>query len=281
MTALLLEGERDVLDLNGVADEGVGFQATYGATGFGLPSTAAQWLEGAGDGARYRGRRVLPRDLDIPLDIVGETRSHLGSLVSRLARVVSEDCNLVLVDEQGVRWSTPVVWTGGGEIDLDGATDVQTVISFRAPDPYFTASTVSTQRVTGDPGTAAFLSSISSMPLAASQAIGSIQFDNLGDVPAYPVWEIYGPGRDLTVTSPTGETLRWTGTLTAGEKLVIDTRAATVKDGKGANRYTFVDTAPRFWSIPPGVSTATVRFLDTTAASRIVCSWRPRRWMVI
>ncbi|MCY0921660.1 MULTISPECIES: phage distal tail protein [Streptomyces] len=281
MTALLLESERDVLDLNGVADEGVGYQATAGATGFGLPSVAAQWLEGAGDGSRFRGRRILPRDLDIPLDIVGQNRAHLGSLISRLARVVSEDCTLALVDEQGVRWSTPVVWTGGGELDLDGATDVQTVISFRAPDPYFTASTVSTQSVVGDPGTRPFLSAISSMPLAASQAIGSIQLDNGGDVPAYPVWEIYGPGRDLTVTSPTGETLRWTGSLTAAEKLVVDTRAGTVIDGKGANRYSLLDSAPRFWTVPPGVSTASVRFLDTTAASRIVCSWRPRRWMVI
>lgn len=281
MTALLLETERDTLNLNGVAEQGLGYQATAGATGFGLPSVSAQWLEGAGDGSRFRGQRVLSRDLDMPLDIVGRDRAHLRTLISRLARAVAQECSLVLVDDEGMRWSTPVYRTGGGEIELAGSTDVQTTLTFRAPDPYFTASTVSTQRVGGDPGTQPFLSSLMSMPLAASQAIGEIQLDNVGDVPAYPVWEVYGPGRDLAVTSPSGETLRWTGSLSATEKLVVDTRTGTVKDGTGANRYALLDTAPRFWTVPPGVSTAAARLLDTTAASRIVCSWRPRRWMVI
>ncbi|MEV5136244.1 phage tail family protein [Streptomyces syringium] len=281
MTALLLETERDTLDLNGVAGTGFGYQATAGATGFGLPAVSAQWLEGAGDGSRFRGQRVLSRDLDMPLDIVGRDRAHLSALISRLARAVAQECSLVLVDDEGVRWSTPVYRTGGGEIELVGTSDVQTVLSFRAPDPYFTASAVSTQRVGGDPGTTPFLSSLVKMPLAASQAIGEIQLDNTGDVPAYPVWEIYGPGRDLTVISPTGETLRWTGSLSSTEKLTVDTRNGTVKDGKGANRYALLDAAPRFWTVPPGISTATVRLLDTTAASRILCSWRPRRWMVI
>ncbi|MEU7643357.1 phage tail family protein [Streptomyces huasconensis] len=217
----------------------------------------------------------------MPLDIVGRDRAHLRTLISRLARAVAQECSLVLVDDEGMRWSTPVYRTGGGEIELAGSTDVQTTLTFRAPDPYFTASTVSTQRVGGDPGTQPFLSSLMSMPLAASQAIGEIQLDNVGDVPAYPVWEVYGPGRDLAVTSPSGETLRWTGSLSATEKLVVDTRTGTVKDGTGANRYALLDTAPRFWTVPPGVSTAAARLLDTTAASRIVCSWRPRRWMVI
>ncbi|OII68327.1 phage tail protein [Streptomyces sp. CC77] len=264
-----------------MAGTGFGYQATAGATGFGLPAVSAQWLEGAGDGSRFRGQRVLSRDLDMPLDIVGRDRAHLSALISRLARAVAQECSLVLVDDEGVRWSTPVYRTGGGEIELVGTSDVQTVLSFRAPDPYFTASAVSTQRVGGDPGTTPFLSSLVKMPLAASQAIGEIQLDNVGDVPAYPVWEIYGPGRDLTVISPTGETLRWAGSLSSTEKLTVDTRNGTVKDGKGANRYALLDAAPRFWTVPPGISTATVRLLDTTAASRILCSWRPRRWMVI
>ncbi|WP_372407201.1 phage tail family protein [Streptomyces luteireticuli] len=281
MTALLLETERDSLDLNEVATQGTGFQATAGATGFGLPSVSPQWLEGAGDGSRFRGQRVLSRDLDLPLDIVGRDRAHLTSLISRLARAVAQECSLVLVAEDGVRWSTPVYRTGGGEIEFTSTTDVQTVLTFRAPDPYFTASTVSTQRVGGDPGAAPFLSALMSMPLAASQAIGEIQLDNHGDVPAYPTWEVHGPGRDLIVRSPTGETLRWTGSLSPTEKLVVDTRNGTVTDGKGTNRYASLAPAPRFWTVPPGISTATVRLLDTTAASTVVCSWRPRRWMVI
>ncbi|MFI9228977.1 phage distal tail protein [Streptomyces rimosus] len=277
-----METDRDVLDLNGVQVRGTGFQATAGLTGLGLPAVEAQWLEGAGDGARFRGQRVLPRDLDMPLDIVGQDRDHLRSLVSRLARAMASECSLVLVDEAGGRWSTPVHRVGGGEISLGGGErDLQTVITFRAPDPFFTASTVSVQRVGGDTSAAPFLSSLVKLPVAASQAIGDIQLDNIGDVPAYPVWEIHGPGRDLTVTSPAGETLRWTGALKAGDRLIVDTRSGTVRDGTGANRYALLAPAPRFWTVPPGTSTASVTFLDTTAESAVVCSWRPRRWVVI
>ncbi|WP_411120608.1 phage distal tail protein [Streptomyces sp. x-19] len=281
MTALLLETERDVLDLDGVATRGFGFQATAGMTGLGLPSVEVQWLEGAGDGARWRGQRVVSRDLDIPLDIVGRDRADLGGLVSRLARAVAGECSLVLVDDDGVRWSTQVYRTGGGDLDATAGADLQTVISFRAPDPYFTASTVSTQTVGGDTGTRPFLSNLVAMPLAASQAIGSVQLDNSGDVAAYPTWDVFGPGRDLTVTSATGEKLRWTGALAAGQKLTIDTRNGSVRDGANTNRYADLAAAPRFWTVPPGTSTAGVSLLDTTAASRVVCTWQPRRWMVI
>ena len=282
MTSLLLETERDTLDLNEVADRGFGFQATAGLTGLGLPSVDVQWLEGAGDGSRWRGQRVLSRDIDIPLDIVGRDREHLAELVSRLARAVAGEMSLVLVDDAGRRWSTSVYRTGGGEVDLgSGGRDLQTVLTLRAPDPYFTASSVSTQTVGGDPGTAPFLSALVSMPLAASQAIGDITLTNVGDADAYPVWEVSGPGRDLKVISPTGEMLRWTGSLASTEKLIIDTRAGTVTDGKGANRYAELAPAPRFWTVPPGVSTANVQLLDTTAASKVVCTWRSRKWMVI
>ncbi|NEA50460.1 phage tail family protein [Streptomyces sp. SID10815] len=264
-----------------MATRGFGFQATAGMTGLGLPAVEVQWLEGAGDGARWRGQRVVSRDLDIPLDIVGRDRGDLADLISRLARAVAGECSLVITDDDGIRWSTQVYRTGGGELEATAGTDLQTVVSFRAPDPYFTASTVSTQTVGGDPGSVAFLANLRALPLAASQAIGDVQLDNSGDVAAYPTWEILGPGRDLTVKSPTGETLRWTGTLAAGQKLTIDTRTGSVRDGANANRYSDLASAPRFWTVPPGTSTASVSLLDTTASSRVVCSWQPRRWMVI
>ncbi|WKU46739.1 phage tail family protein [Streptomyces sp. VNUA116] len=262
---------------------GAGFEATAGLTGLGLPAVNVQWLEGAGDGARHRGQRVLPRDIDMPLDIVGWDRQHLSELVSRLARALAGECLLVVVDADGVQWTTPVVRVGGGEVSLDGGgTDIQTTITFRAPDPYFTASDISTQTVGGDRDAAPFLSSLAALPLAASQAIGDVQMDNVGDVAAYPTWTVYGPGRDLSITSPDGkETLRWEGTLGPADRLIVDTRTGTVQDGKGVNRYADLAPAPRFWTVPPGTSTAHVSLLDTTADSRIECSWRPRKWMVI
>lgn len=280
---LELSSASDRLSLSGFETDGVGFQALAGATGLGLPKLSVQWLEGAGDGAAYRGRRVLPRDIDIPLDIVGRNRVHLSELVTRLARVLADESGLTLtyIDNTGGRWSTPVAWIGGGEMDAGtGTRDVQTTITLRAPSPYFLADSAQTVPIGGS-GAGAFLSSMSNMPLAPSQAIGSIQLSNDGDVNAYPVWEVTGPGDNFKAISPTGKTLHWTGTLAAGEKLIVDMGAGTVKDGTGANRYASLAAAPAFWSIPPGTTTATASLLNTTSASKIVCSWRPRKWVVI
>ncbi|MGW2541545.1 phage tail family protein [Kitasatospora sp. NPDC001574] len=282
MTTLMLESDFDDLDLNGVAEVGFGFQALAGTTGLGLPPITVQWLEGAGDGSQYRSKRVQSRDIDLPLDIVGRDRAHLRQLIGRLARMMTGECVLAVVEEDGSRWTTPVHRVGGGEYTLAGnGLDIQTIVTLRAGDPYFTSSAVTTQIVRGDAGTKSFLSDLVKLPVAASQAIGTILLPNSGDVPAYPIWEILGPGRDLRVVAPTGETLRWTGTLLPSEKLTIDTRAATVIDGKGANRYAELASAPRFWTVPAGTSTAKAELLDTTAASRISCSWRAQRWMVI
>ncbi|WP_371671222.1 phage tail family protein [Streptomyces sp. NBC_00289] len=247
----------------------------------GLPQLSVQWLEGAGDGAAYRGRRVLPRDIDVPLDIVGRDRSHLAELVTRLARVLADDCTLTYIDSEGVRWSTPVRWTGGGDIDpASGERDVQTVVTVRAPSPYFLAE--SPQTVTIGGATAApFLSSMSAMPVSSSQAIGSAELTNEGDVPAYPVFQVFGPGDNFKAIGPSGETLWYTGSITSNGSITVDMGTGVVKDGSGANVYRYLSTAPRFWSVPPGTSTIAVSLLNTSAASRVVVSWRPRKWVVV
>lgn len=184
-----------------------------------------------------------------------------------------------------MRWSTEVHRVGGGDYtygeDTVGEREFQTVITFRAGDPFFTSSAQQLRTVSGAVATTPFLSSVAGMPVAPSQAIGQINLSNSGDAAAYPVWEVRGPGDHFVATSPTGETLKWNGTLTASQKLIIDTRKGTVKDETGANRYDLLDTAPRFWTVQPGESTAVASLLNTTSASQITCSWYPRKWMVI
>jgi hypothetical protein len=254
-------------------------------TGLGLPPVSVQWLEGAGDGAIFRRTRVQTRDIDIPIEILALDRADLQAKLSRLALVLAGGCSLVLVNGDGVRWSTDVHRVGGGEYtygeDTIGENEFQTVLTLRAGDPYFTSSAQQVRTISGASSAGAFLSNMVSMTVAPSQAIGSIDLFNSGDAAAYPVWEVRGPGDHFVATSPTGETLKWNGTLTAGQKLIVDTRKGTVVDETGANRYDLLDTAPRFWTVQPGNSTATASLLNTTSASQITCSWYPRKWMVI
>ncbi|MFH8414353.1 phage distal tail protein [Streptomyces collinus] len=285
MPKLLLVSGADTIDLGEIEEHGIGFQAKAGVTGLGLPPVSVQWLEGAGDGAAFRGTRVQTRDIDIPIEILALDRADLQKRVTRLAVVLAGGCSLALEDDDGTRWSTEVWRVGGGEytygVNSVGDRDFETVITLRAGDPYFTSSAQQVRTISGATPTNPFLSSLAAMPVAPSQAIGSINLYNAGDVAAYPVWEVRGPGDQFTATSPKGEVLKWNGTLAAGEKLIIDTQRGTVLDGTGANRYDLLDTAPRFWSVEPGESTAGASLLNTTSASQITCSWYPRKWMVI
>ncbi|MEV3858483.1 phage tail family protein [Streptomyces sp. NPDC050095] len=283
MVKLELSTASDRINLSGLETDGVGYQALAGATGLGLPQLSVQWLEGAGDGAAYRGRRVLPRDIDLPMDIVGRDRGHLSDLITRLARVLATENGLTLtcIDSAGGRWSTPVAWTGGGEIDpSSGDRDAQTTITLRSSTPYFLAEAPQTVRI-GGATASPFLSQLTAMPLAASQAIGSVELTNDGDTLAYPVFQVYGPGDNFKAIGPNGETLHYTGAITSTGSITIDMGTGVVRDGSGANVYRYLATAPRFWSVPPGTSTISVSLLNTTTASRIVVSWRPRKWVVI
>jgi hypothetical protein len=283
MPKFVLQNSLDTLSLNGVAENGVGVQVTSGVTGLGLPPTSTQWLEGAGDGATFRRQRVLPRDIDLPLDIVSRDRAHIKGLLSRLAKLLADPATLRMVDEEGT-WLTDVVRVGGGTYaygpDTTGRTDLQMVVTLRAGDPYWTYSKATTVSIGGFQPAAPFISGWMSLPVSPSQAIGKMELNNTGDAASYPVWTVYGPGDTLTLTSPRGEQLRWNASLDAGDKLTIDTRKGTVKLGS-ANRYADLAPAPRFWTVEPGVSTCTASLLNINSDSRIVCSFRPRKWMVI
>ncbi|ATI18959.1 minor tail protein [Streptomyces phage Tefunt] len=285
MPKLLLVSGADTIDLNEIDEYGVGFQAKSGVTGLGLPPVSVQWLEGAGDGATYRRTRVQTRDIDLPIEILALDRTDLQAKLSRLALVLAGGCTLVLQNGDGIQWHTDVWRVGGGEYtygaDSVGDREFQTVLTLRAGDPYFTSSVQQVRTISGAVSATSFLSSLAAMPVAPSQAIGSINLYNSGDAVAYPVWEVRGPGDHFTATSPRGEVLKWNGTLASGEKLIIDTKKGTVQDGTGANRYDLLDTAPRFWTVEPGESTAGASLLNTTSASQITCSWYPRKWMVI
>lgn len=289
MTArLVLESPRGNFDLNGIAKTGEGVQAVAGLTGLGLPSRSVQWLEGAGDGALFRGKRVMSRDIDIPLHFLAKDRAALKDMLSRFAYIVSDEVTIRLVDDDDVEsWYVKAHLVGGGEYtygdDTIGESDFKTVVTFRSGDPYWTSSMVSSASVANaGAGRGLLNGSLTKMKVAASQAIGTFTLNNEGDATAYPVWKITGPGSGLEIKNvATGERFTWTGTLTAGQTLYIDTQSGLVTDDLGANRYDLMGPAPRLWSIPPGSSQAYVALINTTSASKIEATWRARKWLVI
>jgi len=284
MPGLILSNSTDVLDLDSVMKTGSGVQVTSGVTGFGMPPVSLQWLEGVGDGATLRGRRVPARDIDLPLLVQGSDRDELKLLMRRLSLMLSGPCTLSFVEEGGEAWSTSVVRVGGGDYtygkDTVGDRDLFTVVTMRAGDPFFTSNVTNSAVIRKFTGRG-LLPKLVNLKLTSDQAFGSVVLDNTGTTGAYPVWTVQGPGNNFQAISPSGETLVWTGTLQTGETLTFDFKRGTVVDQTGANRYAELAPAPRFWQIPPGAGTCTASMDNTTVDTTITLTWNPRAWVVI
>lgn len=283
---LQLWSDDDQINLDLQVLTGWGPQAIAGVTGLGLPPVQVQWRDAAGDGASFRARRVLPRDIDLPIDIREQSHGDLAAFTSRLAKMFANGCRLILIDDEGATWYTDVHRTGGGDYvkgrdDREG--ELQLIITVRAGDPFWTALDATTITIGGGSSSTAapFIANLLTLPVSSSQAIGSVSVDNTGDAEAFPFWTIVGPGQNLEIRLPSGEGFKWLGTLSAGQTLFVDTKVGTIVDQSGASRYSSLDTAPRFFRLPPGSTTVLASMESATSASKITCSWRPRKWMVI
>lgn len=270
MPSLRLEAVGTTLDLDSQLRTGTGVQVHSGVTGLGLPPVSTQWLDGAGDGSTYRGKRVLARDIDLPISVLGKDRAHLKDLLRTLALMLDQECKLVLVEDDGTEWYSTVRHVGGGNyvygVDTDGEREASMVLTLRAGDPYWDAKQA--QQVKTSPSAARpMLPKLVNLKTTSSSTIGTMALENLGDAPSHPVWVVQGPGDNFKAVSPAGEVLHWTGSLSASQTLTIDTKAGTVLDGTGANRYAELAPAPRMWTIPPGLAQAEVSFLNTSTGT--------------
>lgn len=251
MPTLTLEGSGVVVNLDALTRTQEGAQAVAGITGFGLPPVSVQWAEGAGDGARFRGRRVQMRPIDLPLTYYTRSRASLKAQVRDLSTVLSGEATLRLTEDDGTSRSVRVHRTGGGDFnygtDTDGRHYLKTVVTLTAGDPFWEsdAATEADYSGTGIPT--------------------SLVVVNDGTADAFPVWKITGPGLNWTATSPTGEVLAFADFIPQGATITIDTKAGTVVDQHGVNRYAALGPAPRFFTLPPGESVVQISYDRSSA----------------
>ena len=241
------------IDLNELLMHKEGTQALSGLTGTGLPPVQVQWLEGAGDGAKFRGRRVLARPIDLPLYTASTSRRKLKALARELSIALGDECRLRLRDsEEEFDWIANVVRTGGGDFvygeDTTGEYDLSLVVTLQAGNPFWLQDR--TVRVSAKP------------------VEGGTEFklNNPGSAPAFPKWTLTGPGIDFTLTSSRGQQIVYGDLIDVGEQRIIDTESAQITDQDGVPRYDGVAGAPSMFSLPPGRSTVVVT-VDQTSDS--------------
>jgi hypothetical protein len=281
----LKAGWREI-KLDSQSRTGYGWEVLSGVTGVGLPPVQTQYNDAAGNGARYRGRRVLPRDIDLKLNLNTRNTAELQSHLDNMSLLLNDKCQLIWTEDDGEEWFLDVVRTGGGDyvygVDTNGLRSLENfVITLRAGDPFWTAMKADSVRVTQSGTKRPFLKNMVKLSVSPSQQIGSVTVENLGTAEAYPTWYVRGPGRNIQIRLPDGRGFEWQYDLEDWQSLTINTHTGTVIDGQGFNRYASLAPGPKLFSLPPGKTTITASMTDTGPTSFISCSWQKRKWALI
>lgn len=266
-----------------------GHEALKGITGFGLPPQTNRWFEGAGNGATYRGSRVLPRPIFIPILTKATNRANLDALLSQVAQALrpngTDMARLNYKDGNGQTWFVNVVREEGGDYVRDKTFNRQkylhTTLTLKAGDPFWTREATNHFSLQQDDSGRGLLPYLANLEVSSGQVFGNLTPENSGDAPAWPVWTIEGPLTGLTLTGANGEVISWSGTMIAGEKRIIDARKGTIVDENGVNKYSELGTAPQFWSIPSVSSPIQIETTGAGTATIVTAEWQPRKWSIV
>ncbi|MGE5619744.1 MAG: phage distal tail protein [Sphingomonadaceae bacterium] len=268
-----------------VLNDGVNCQVLRGRKGAFAPPVSFIEEEVPGrPGARYRQTKILPRNLDLPLLVRGtdpdDLRGRIGALVYAMDPDRGEGRIRVRSTsgeqrELFCRYAAGLEGEEGGE--LWGGDWAKFLVSFRAVDPhwYSTYPLVRTYSI----GDAALFFPLLPLNIAPSTLfVDDMQIENPGDHEAWPVWDLLGPGSDITLTNlTTGDSLSLTITLAAGEHLYIDTRPGvkTVKHQDGTNAYDHLSATSRLWPLAVGINVVDLTMGGSSTDSQITLSFTP------
>jgi len=145
---------------------------------------------------------------------------------------------------------------------------------FEATDPFITAALLQTGS-TGLGAPAAGRSYPRSYPWSygAPSTPGMIHALNGGSAPGAWSATVTGPVTAPRIENATsGEVLDFTGTVSGGETLTIDSSTRTVLLNDSASRASWLRPGSQWWQLPPG--TTAVRFEASGGSGSLVMSWR-------
>lgn len=151
-------------------------------------------------------------------------------------------------------------------------------VSLETPNAFVEAAAESSQVIVpGNLGGETGFSSPLTSPLTSVYNVaGSVYVTNVGDAPAWPRFRIDGPVTNPRIRNETtGQELRLTYTLIAGEYLIVDTKDATIKLAGTADRYSAYDFVnSTWWQLQPRSND--IRFLPFAYSSgaQLTVLWR-------
>jgi hypothetical protein len=266
------------------------FILSNGALGFGMPPVEVRIDDSASDGGIHRFTRRGIRELDLPIVIINSERSVVETELRRLSNLLSDrqgPTTIRATYSTGEIWELTGHYVGGADAiwgDEQNMFFARWVIQFQCPNPYWVRQQSESISI-GTPGAGRGLigtgRSLVELQVGSSQAIGEIVLENNGDVDAYPVWRFDGPMDYVTLTNfDETKSFSYEEPILEGESVIVDTFAGTVVSETGVNRYANLGAAPKFFTIPPGVSDVTIEAVGTDTNTLISLFFQPRKEIV-
>lgn len=268
-------------------------QVVRGLQGRGMPPIeyADEQVAGRG-GSRLVDVRHGTPEVAVPLRVRGaSSRAEARQVVRQWARrfdpVRGDGAIRSTLGGQSRRLNCRYV--GGMELDETSlpmaAGMAQFVAVFRAFDPYWEDAVARTNALQVE--ALAFLSPDSQTAWYPWQVVdagiaGGFNINNPGDVDAWPVWTVQGPGGPVIVSNnTTGQVLEVGVSLASGQQVRIDTRPdrKTVTGPGGSNAWPLVSDQSELWPLRRGSQLITV-FMDGSVPgeTQVLLEWRAR-WL--
>jgi len=258
--------------------EVVRFLMLAGAKGRMMPPVLVTTLPvPAQNGSRFLGAAIAERVAAIPVAVPGTVTDR--DELRRWARVLDPtkgQGTLTVVDgAHPGRVLTCVYDAGLDEFEEQRGNVNTATLLFRAATPFW-ADGAEQSVVVSQGSTLTTWFPFLPLVLGASDAFATFTITNTGDVRAWPVVTVLGPGQDVTVSNLTTG-LAWTvsGAIADGSTLIVDTRPGVKRVTiDGANSFPRLTTASSLWPLEPGANRVSVSFALTSPASRVTFAWR-------
>lgn len=270
-----------------------GVEVLDGVTGRGMPPVRRDRSAKAGrPGSTLTALDYDTRTLEVPVMIRAGTEAAFTALLRDLEADLAPDRGdgMIRIDTPaGDQRDLVCRCVEGLELDENREGDrfpgaIRTVLVFEADRPFWAPPYYAPLLFPLNASAGAFFP-VFPIRLGASQIYAQSPVDIGTDVEAYGLWTITGPGSQIIVENiTTGRRWKWTGTLDAGETLIVDTRPReysadpkSVRDGTGAWRFGELAGGQRdLWPFTRGVNYLRIEMSGATSSSLVRCDVLPQ-----
>lgn len=231
-------------------------------------------------GTRYRHSQFDPRKVSAVIKIESDSAVALRSKMRELMRLFNPmkgESELEVLNPDGFRRILKCIYESGMEGDEEFGLGVymqRAVLSLHAPDPFWMdGSDISYSY--GNSDTAFF--PFPPLELSPTAILSDFSVNNDGDVDAWPVWVMHGPGTDPTFTNnTTGKSLSLDYSLVSGQSIIIDTRPGfkTVRLNDGTNLYGSMTPSSSLWPLAEGSNDVSLSMAGTDENSSLDLAFR-------